>query len=67
MVVGAAASGPAEQALVFGDVHVVDAGVALGHVTLGVKQPVLVAVAPPPLPARVVRFVDEADRNAVGR
>jgi hypothetical protein len=40
---------PSEQPVRLRDRHVVDAGVTLGHVALGIEAPILVAVAPPPL------------------
>src|SRR5271165_2491314 len=65
MVVRPTALRPTKQAFGLGDPHVVDAGVALGHVAVGVEQPILFAVTAPPLPVGVVRFVDEAHRDAV--
>ena len=65
MVVRPTALRPTKQAFGLGDPHVVDAGVALGHVAVGVEQPILIAVTAPPLPVGVMRFVDEAHRDAV--
>ena len=49
-----------KKALDFGDRLVVDAGHAAVHVAAGGKEPVLVAVAAPPLPGGVAPFAPAA-------
>ncbi len=65
MVDRARAQRPAEQALGLKDGPVVDAGVALLHVALGIELPVFIAMRAVPLACVVVPLVDEAHRDAV--
>jgi hypothetical protein len=60
MIVRPAALQPTKKAFGLGDPHVVDAGVALGRVSVSVKQPILIAVTTPPLSLCVVGFVYKA-------
>src|SRR4029077_11673284 len=54
-----------EEALIFSNRKIIDAGVAMFHKPGGVELPVLIAVRPVPLAGSVVRFVGEADGNPV--
>ena len=65
VVVGAAAEGPVEFAVGFGDGEIVDGGVAEFHEALRGELPVFVAVGAEPMAGVVVIFVGEAYGDAV--
>src|SRR5690606_20547875 len=65
MIVGPAALRPAEQALLFRNRQVVDAGMARAHQAALVERPVLVAVGAEPVAAVVAPLVGEAHGDAV--
>ena len=60
-----AGGGPAEAAILFGNLDIVDAGFAAAHQAVLVELPLLVAVGAMPLAGGIMPFVLEAHRDAV--
>jgi hypothetical protein len=60
-------SGPAELALRFVYLVIVDRGIAAAHQAVLVELPQLITVRSPPLPLSVVALILEPDRDAVIR
>ena len=65
VIVRATAERPVKLSGRFGDRHFVDAGVAMTHQAIVVELPVLVAIGAEPGAGVIVKFVGEADRDAV--
>jgi hypothetical protein len=65
VIVGTATKRPVVAALALRDREIVDAGNAQAHQAVFVELPILVAVATKPVPAVVVPFVGEPNRDAV--
>ena len=65
MIVGTATKRPVISALAFLDRKIIDTGDPQAHQAAFVEFPILVAITAEPVPAVIVPFIGEANRDAV--